>query len=99
MDIEYDEEADAAFIWLRTRPSDEEEGFIDGEVWPEELRGHIGLLFDREKKLIAVEVLCATAHLDRSLLRRRDSLRPSRLPPPDRAASPHARLSAHPAHR
>jgi uncharacterized protein YuzE len=66
MDIEYDEETDAAFVWLAARPATR---VIDGELWPEELQGHVGLLFDAQKRLIGIEVLFASAHLPSELLK------------------------------
>jgi hypothetical protein len=52
MEIEYDKDSDAAFVWLGVRPTAQ---VIDGELWPEELQGHVGLLFDSEKRLIGRE--------------------------------------------
>ena len=66
MDIEYDKDADAAFVWLASRPAGQ---VIDGELWPEELRGHVGLLFDSQKRLIGLEVLSASTHLPVELLK------------------------------
>ena len=41
MDIEYDNKhTDAAFVWLGARPATQ---VIEGELWPEELQGHVGL--------------------------------------------------------
>jgi hypothetical protein len=36
-----DKDADAAFVWLGARPTAQ---VIDGELWPKELQGHVGLL-------------------------------------------------------
>lgn len=65
MEIEYDAETDAAFVWLVARPTTQ---VIDGELWPEELKGHVGLLFDGRKRLIGLEVLFASEHLPTELL-------------------------------
>jgi uncharacterized protein YuzE len=66
MDIEYDKDTDAAFVWLAARPSAQ---VIDGELWPKELQGHVGLLFDSQKRLIGLEVLFASEHLPTELLK------------------------------
>ena len=67
MDIEYDEDADAAFVWLVGRP-DEQSQIIGSELWPEELRGKVGLLFDAQKRLIGLEVLEASSRLPEAAL-------------------------------
>lgn len=72
MDIEYDEDVDAAFIWIVARPDDRSQ-VVDNELWPEELSGKIGLLFDAEKRLIGLEVLEASSHLPKASLEGLDS--------------------------
>lgn len=67
MDIEYDEEADAAFIWLTVRP-DDQSGLIQNELWPQELQGKVGLLFNAGKRLVGLEVLDASSRLPAELL-------------------------------
>jgi uncharacterized protein YuzE len=67
MYVEYDDEADAAFIWLIPRP-DDGTFVVDGELWPAELGGKIGLLFDIEKKLVGLEVLGASSRLPKVVL-------------------------------
>ena len=62
MEIEYDEDVDAAFVWLIERP-DGRSQVVDGELWPTELDGKIGLLFDAQKRLIGLEVLEASTRL------------------------------------
>ena len=66
MDIEYDKETDAAFVWLGARPTGQ---VVDGELWPNELQGHVGLLFDSQERLIGLEVLFASKHLPIELLK------------------------------
>lgn len=68
MDIEYDSETDAAFIWVGAGP---EFPVIKGELWPEELKGRIGLLFDAQNRLLGVEVLFASTHLHEDVLKNR----------------------------
>jgi uncharacterized protein YuzE len=66
MEVEYDRESDAAFLWLIPPP---EEKVIESELWPPELKEHIGLLFDSEQRLIGVEILFASAYLPKELLK------------------------------
>lgn len=66
MDIEYDRAADGAFVWLGARPTAQ---VIEGELCPKELQGHVGLLFDAQKRLIGLEVLFASEHLPAELLK------------------------------
>ena len=68
MEIEYDQDVDAAFVWLIERP-DSRERVVDAELWPTELKGRIGLLFDAHKRLIGLEVLEASARLPSSALK------------------------------
>jgi len=75
MDIEYDSETDAAFIWVGMRP---DSPVIKGELWPDELKGHIGLLFDGENRLLGVEVLFASAYLPEDVLK--EHTRPDAVP-------------------
>jgi uncharacterized protein YuzE len=73
MIVEYDDEADAAFLWLS--PGVDEKQYTT-EVWPNELRDQIGLLFDASNKLVALEILFASNWLPARLIenaRRRGS--------------------------
>jgi len=63
--VEYDEEADAAFLWLSARES---EKLFATEVWPTELRDQIGLLFDANNKLVGLEILFASNWLPEQLI-------------------------------
>lgn len=67
MEIEYDENVDAAFVWLIERPDDRSQA-IDSELWPDELKGKVGLLFDMRKRLIGLEVLEASSYLPEAAL-------------------------------
>ena len=67
MDTEYDPQADSAFVWLTAKPTGKK-SVVHKELWPEELKGKIGLLFDVNKKLIGVEVLEASNYLPAELL-------------------------------
>jgi uncharacterized protein YuzE len=72
MDIEYDDDADAAYVWLVARPADMSQ-VVDAELWPEELQNKIGLLFDDEKRLVGLEFLSASRYLPRGVLDGLDS--------------------------
>lgn len=64
MQYEYDEEADGLFIWF---VEDENEKF-DYEIWPEELKGNIGVLFDKHGHLFGLEVLFASKYFSQERL-------------------------------
>jgi hypothetical protein len=64
-------ERDASADVLRTRaslPPDDRTRVVDSELWPEELKGKVGLLFDAQKRLIGLEVLEASSHLPEAVL-------------------------------
>jgi len=66
---EYAAASDAAFLWAIE--SDEiGPSTIDAELWPQELLGHIGLLFDDAKQLVGVKVLRAIQHLPDAVIAR-----------------------------
>jgi len=65
MKIEYDDEADAAFVWLLEELHQQR---YTSEVWPGEFREQIGLLFDEGNKLVALEILFASSWLSPALL-------------------------------
>ncbi len=69
MHVEYDDDSDAAFVWLVADEPKEE--MIAHELWPPELRGKIGLLFDDQSRVIGLEVLEASVHLRKELLESR----------------------------
>ena len=68
-----------AFIWIsklmdNTSPKyikDEERGIIEKEFWPKAL-SDFGLLFDKNRHLLGIEVLQASAYLDSDLLNGED---------------------------
>ena len=65
MIVEYDEEADAAFLWLSPRESEKQ---FATEVWPTELRDQVGLLFDANNKLVGLEILFASTWLPQQVI-------------------------------
>lgn len=66
MKIEYDKEVDAAFLWLGdTGPKAK---VATTEVWPKELKEHIGILMSKEGKIVGFEILFASRYIDESLL-------------------------------
>lgn len=62
MKFEYDENADGAFLWLIDDIENAKSG-VD-EVWPKELGGNIGILFEKSGKLIGFEFLNASVYLN-----------------------------------
>ena len=69
MNIEYDKEIDAAFIWFFPEIDKNSKNIIKNEIWPYELKEHIGLLFGENNKLIGLEILFATEYLPEKLLK------------------------------
>lgn len=67
MNVEYDEEVDAAFIWF-VNDIDLHKHEVAREVWPVELNEKIGLLLSAEGQLIGVEVQSASERLPGELL-------------------------------
>ena len=67
MYIEYDEEANGAFLWLVDDIDKEKEGYYS-EIWPKDLNDEIGLLFTSDNKLLGIEILSASKYLSKKLL-------------------------------
>lgn len=67
MYIEYDEEIDAAYIWL-LKDIEQSKSSYEGEIWPSALNGNIGMLFDSDNKLMGIEVMSASKYLRSELL-------------------------------
>lgn len=61
MKIEYDNESDGMFIWFQKNIENEKNKIIN-EIWPKELKEHIGLLFDEDDKIIGIEILFASKY-------------------------------------
>jgi len=70
MKVEYDEQADGAYIWL-VDDIDRHMRDIVREVWPADLNDAIGLLLSADGRLIGIEVQPASVHLPAELLRLR----------------------------
>ena len=68
MRIEYDPEADGAYIWLIDNIDARREECVS-EIWPQELNGHVGLLLDKDGKIMGIEVLPASKYLVPELLK------------------------------
>lgn len=64
MKYEYDEEADGLFIWF----VEDECAKYDYEIWPEELKGDIGVLFDKNGRLFGLEVIFASKYFPQEKL-------------------------------
>lgn len=69
MNWEYDDKVDGLYIWFVENIEEEKENY-KGEIWPVELNGEIGLLFDNEKKLMGLEIQPATKYFDEKRLNR-----------------------------
>lgn len=63
MKYEYDKEVDGLYIWFL---NDIEENKInyESEIWPNELKDEIGLLFDNNGKLMGLEIQPASKYFD-----------------------------------
>ncbi len=66
MKFEYDPEVDALFIWFVD--IEKENKYFTREIWPKELCGDIGLLFDKDGKLMGLEVLNAAKYFSEKQL-------------------------------
>lgn len=71
MKIEYDEESDAAYIWLLD-DIEQSKSSYEGEIWPEELKDNIGLIFSSDNKLMGLEILFASKYLTEELLKNKE---------------------------
>jgi len=68
MRVEYDSEADGAYIWLVDDIDTRREECVS-EIWPQEFSGHIGLLLDKEGKIMGFEILPASKYLSPEILK------------------------------
>lgn len=63
MKYEYDKEVDGLYIWF-VNDIEKEIVKLEGEIWPNELKGEIGLLFDKKGKLMGLEVQPASQYFE-----------------------------------
>jgi uncharacterized protein YuzE len=68
MRIEYDHEVDAAYVYFRS-PEEPSEVAETVPVDPTEIDGEINVDFDRDGRLVGIEIQTASRFLDASLLR------------------------------
>lgn len=66
MNIEYDPEADGAYIWLVDIERDKAR--YSGEIRPSEFHDEVGFLFDDAGKILGIELQPASKYLDAALL-------------------------------
>jgi uncharacterized protein YuzE len=66
MKYEYDKEVDGLYIWFVN--IEEEKSNYENEIWPEELKNEIGLLFDKSGKLLGLEVMSASKYFEQKRL-------------------------------
>ncbi|MGD9732919.1 MAG: DUF2283 domain-containing protein [Desulfamplus sp.] len=62
MNYEYDAEVDGIYIWFVDDIEKEKDKFSQ-EFWPEELNEEIGLLFDKNGKLMGLEIQPASKYM------------------------------------
>jgi uncharacterized protein YuzE len=67
MKFEYDPEADGLYIWFVKDIEIDGKNYA-GEIWPEELKNEIGMIFDKSGKLMGLEVLPASKYFDEEIL-------------------------------
>ena len=67
MQYEYDKEVDGLYIWFVDDIEKEGECY-GGEIWPKELKYEIGLLFQKDGKLLGLEVLFASKYFPQEKL-------------------------------
>ncbi len=72
MIYEYDDEVDGLYIWLLDDLDKEKENY-ENEIWPIELKEEIGLLFDKNNKLMGLEIQPASKYLDLEKILKRKS--------------------------
>ena len=68
MKYEYDDEADWLFIWFVNL--EQEKDNYQREIWPEELKDKVGLIFDKNEKLMGIEFLAASTFFDEKFLKK-----------------------------
>lgn len=67
MEYEYDKDVDGLYIWFVDNIEYEKENY-ENEIWPTELRNEIGLLFDKNGKLLGMEVMPASKYFEQEKL-------------------------------
>ena len=68
MMYEYDEEVDGLYLWFVDDIEREKHRYRE-EIWPEELNGEIGLLFDESGKLMGLEIQPASKYMYEQFLK------------------------------
>lgn len=63
MNYEYDDEVDGLYIWFLNNIEDEKDNY-EKEIWPIELKEEIGLLFDKNNKLMGLEIQPASKYIE-----------------------------------
>lgn len=67
MKYEYDKDVDGLYIWFVNNIEESREDY-EGEIWPKELKNEIGLLFNKNGKLLGLEVMPASKYFDKEKL-------------------------------
>jgi len=64
--MKYDKDVDGLYIWFVN--IEEEKSNYENEIWPEELKNEIGLLFGENGKLLGLEVMPASKYFEQERL-------------------------------
>lgn len=67
MKYEYDKEVDGLYIWF-VKDIEDKSGNYNHEIWPEELKNEIGLLFTNNGKLLGLEIMPASKYFEQKQL-------------------------------
>ncbi|MCJ8155557.1 DUF2283 domain-containing protein [Chryseobacterium sp. SSA4.19] len=65
MIYEYDKEVDGLYIWFVENLEEELRNY-EKELWPEELKNEIGLLFDKNGRLLGMEIMPASKYFEQA---------------------------------
>ena len=67
MQYEYDKEVDGLYIWFVKDIEETKENY-ENEIWPEEMKNEIGLLFTKSGKLLGLEIMPASKYFEQKQL-------------------------------
>jgi uncharacterized protein YuzE len=67
MKYEYDKEVDGLYIWFNNILESGKEVY-ENEIWPDDLKNEIGLLFDSQGHLLGLEILPASKYFEQRKL-------------------------------
>jgi uncharacterized protein YuzE len=67
MKYEYDKEVDGLYVWFVNNIEEDKVNYRK-DVWPDELEGEIGFLFDNKGKIMGLEIQPASKYFDEARL-------------------------------